>query len=241
MNTDTEYRAAYFLPHLDASLRGESVEMGRLERVLSQLLIDARAMGEQHVAPTQLTNWNELWNQVHTTTEALHNAVVDIRTHVEGVKGGPNATEAPEVSPQQPYGLTELFLPLRGALSYNWSSEEQEHWDALWEIIQSETAALRAHIQSVNLQLGLRQKYRTEKSSLADEVVAHRPPHASLAEVKQFGTDYQQAVKEMQIERQQTGDFRDILKAMFMYVEAPEERVRNKYRKEVEEATAVQD
>ena len=236
MNTDTEYRAAYFLPHLDASLRGESVEMGRLERVLSQLLIDARAMGEEHVAKAQRESWNELWNQVHTTTEALHNAVADIRTHVEGVNGGRSAANLPELTtPQQPYRLTELFLPLKGSMTQNWSTNEQEHWDDLWEIIQSETAALRAHILSVNLQLGLRQKYRTLKSPMVEEVVAHRHPHASLAEVEKFGADYQQAVKEMRLERQQTGDFHDILKAMFMYVEAPEERVRNKYRMEVEQ------
>jgi hypothetical protein len=70
---------------------------------------------------------------------------------------------------------------------------------------------------------------------MAQHVLDKLPRGASMVDVEKFGEEYRRAAMELKREGERSGGFSDLLKGIFMYVEAPEERVHVQHRNEKED------
>ena len=225
-----EDRAAYFLVHLNTALRGEMVELERLERTLSQVLADVRALGDLHIPEAKRAEWNNGWTALQATLDSGRSATTERRRIIEAKS--PHAGDLVSFSDA---AFAKLFSPVREIGAAALPSEEHGHWSDMWKLTQSYLDSLRSHAITIDLQMALRDKYAMHNTRLAQDIVSRIPGNGSMADVENFGEEFRRATKEFQEEKEHSGGFQQVLNAMFMYQETPEEKVILKRRNEKEE------
>jgi len=237
--TNKDDRDASFLTRLQTSLREEGAELERLEQSLTLTLSIARSLSAEHVPAANRTDWDRDWSELQAAIQTIQHATADVRRCALTARAA-GAVLAESYWKAQPRRLADLFGPLREMGARALSSEEFDHLAELLILLKAQVACCRAHVHSMEIQLGLQQRYQANHPSLEHgEIQAHGPRNGSIVEAEEFGDEYRQAENELRQEQDQPGGGLEILKALFMYVEAPEERVLKKRVSEFEQRRAA--
>lgn len=216
----------------DQVLRGLAEEWKHIEtldRGFTQLTHDVRGV-ERHVyrdAPPP--SWERGWNRVENILGEIHTHITQTRRLLSQADtaiamGTPLAEWGVIMGLEQE--LAGLLKELRGASAPHVDATHQLEWDASWTELESYFATMQAHAKAVQVKLELRKRFGEQHAAeLTGRVMSHLPDDLRSEEGIQA---YQQAVAELQEEKQHFKGFVDVVKSLLLYFEGPEERAQRK-------------
>jgi hypothetical protein len=216
----------------DQVLRGLAEEWKHIEtldRGFTQLLHDVRRV-ERHVyqdAPPP--KWDEGWNRAESILREIHAHITHTRRLLSqgdtAVATGTPLTEWEAIMGLE-QELAGLLKQLRAASAPHVDATHQLEWEACWTELESYFATMQAHAKAVQVKLELRKRFgEAHASELTERVMSHLPDDLRSEEGIQA---YQQAVVELQEEKQHFKGFVDVVKSLLLYFEGPEERAQRK-------------
>jgi len=216
----------------DQVLRGLAEEWKHIEtldRGFNQLLHDVRGV-ERHVyrdAPPP--NWDHRWKRAENILAEIHTHITQTRRLLNQsdstVAVGTPLTEWQAIMELE-RELAELLKELRAASAPHVEATHQLEWEASWSELESYFATMQAHAKAVQVKLELRKRFgEAHASELTERVMSHLPDDLRSQEGIQA---YQQAVAELQEEKQHFKGFVDVVKSLLLYFEGPEERAQRK-------------
>jgi hypothetical protein len=203
--------------HLEKLERGFGVELATLKE------IDAVAQGG-----AASTNGEE-WARVERLFAEIRAHTVAARAALEA----PSAEGAPDVPLaewsillKQEEELARLLGDLKSGAELPPASPQALASEAAWSELNSHFDILRAHSRAVQVKLELRKRFGdVEATALTRQIMATLPEDLRSTEGV---AAYQEAVTELQEEKQKFKGFLDVMKSLFLYVEGPEERAQKK-------------
>ena len=218
-------RASIFYQHVLRGLFEDWSQIEALDKTFTSIVSDARRIERESAVGALPADWERDWQRI----EAL---LGEIRDHAAKARKRTTEPMAPGSDPLtewQPVAVIEdeleaLLEKRKAAGAALVTPETRTEWEACWLALESYATTLRAHARSVQVKLELRHRFgETQAAEIAAELAAKLPedlrnPQGAVA--------FQTAVEQLQTERQQFRGVWDVIKALALWVEAPEERAR---------------
>jgi hypothetical protein len=216
----------------DQVLRGLAEEWKHIEtldRGFTQLLHDVKGVERQVYQDVPPPSWDRGWNRAEKILGDIHTHIIQTRRLLSQSETA-LATVTPLAEWEVLMGfereLAGLLKELRAASAPNVDATHQLEWDATWTELESYFATMQAHAKAVQVKLELRKRFgEAHAVEITGRVMSHLPVDLRSEEGIQA---YQQAVAELQEEKQHFKGFVDVVKSLLLYFEGPEERAQRK-------------
>jgi hypothetical protein len=216
----------------DQVLRGLAEEWRHIEtldRGFTELLHNVRGVERQVYQDAPPPSWDRGWNRAESILGEIHTHIIQTRRLLNQgdstvATGTPLAEWHVIMALEQE--LAGLLKELRDASASRVDAAHQLEWDASWTALESYFATMQAHAKAVQVKLELRKRFgEAHASELTERVMSHLPDDLRSEEGIHA---YQQAVVELQEEKQHFKGFVDVVKSLLLYFEGPEERAQRK-------------
>lgn len=226
-------------PHSNIApgLQADSSRLMGLESDLATALSHSEELAEVQGSPGDWdTACHHQWDRVEDILDVIHGLVSEMHAAIiRGDESGALQARASWTAVQdEETKLADALAGMR-AQSRELNETARDEWLELVLIVESH----RKVILTAAVGFDLRMKAWGNEILMADEAVSYLPPvrpgvdgNAPLDDVRKLD----QAAIEIEQEQHQVLDLKDHIKAMFMWVEAPEERVHKQAQAEPQAA-----
>ncbi len=225
-------QTAILLHRLETGFRTDANRLKELGHDFLATLENARRMGPPQPPPQWQATWNRRWDDVERLLQRISSQLMEIEGHIESndkdrLMGSLDMWQT--VQPEE----TELEQALAGAREQAQELGPDSHrdWNTLDGLIHAHLDTLKATTQAMRVKLQLLKQYsREEVDQIVNGVLSRLPAHVQKdgAATEDYLKQYRQAALEIEKEQHQLGGLMDTLKAMFLWVDTPEERLRDK-------------
>jgi tRNA-dihydrouridine synthase len=225
-------RTAIIRYRLENGFRTDAGRLKELGRDFFATLESARRLVPPNTTDEWQANWNQRWDAVERLLQRISDQFIEIEGHIER-DDQEKLMEAlvtwDTVQPEE----AELERALAAARSHalELGDEAQRDWNTVDSLIRTHLETLKATAVALRVKLQLLKQYpKSEVDHIVREVLARLPQHLQhdFAATEDYLRQYRQAAIDIEKEQHQQGDFLDTLKAMFLWVDTPEERLRAK-------------
>ncbi len=232
---------ARLVTRLEAGFRMDAARLTELELDLTHALRRARQFGKEHGAPD---DWNTHWHQQWDYVEGLLGRLRALVREMQGALASSESDRFDKALAAWDAFQTEDAELVAGlgsirAQAGGLSAAVRKDWNLLARVLEPHLGAIHACAQTLRLKLELMKEHSTED---VDQVVqdffdklARRVP-ADGRSAATWEREYEQAFAELQREHHRFLGFMDVVKALFLFVETPEERVSKNRSLTVDEA-----
>jgi hypothetical protein len=218
-------RATILYQHVLKGLSEDWSQIEALDKTFSTIVSDTRRVERDTGAGALPGDWDRDWHRI----EALLGEIRDHAAKARKRIGEPAASANDPSLEWEPVAALEdeldaLLEKRKAAGAALVTPGTRMEWEACWLTLESYSTTLRAHARSVQVKLELRRKFgEAQAAEIAAELAAKLPE--DLRD-RQGAVAFQTAVEQLQTERQQFRGVWDVIKALALWVEAPEERAR---------------
>lgn len=232
---------AHILARLEIGFRTDSARLGELELDLTRALQRARQFGKEHGSPDDWnTSWHRQWDHVEGRLGRIRALVREM--HGSLASSEPNrfdkALAAWDAFQTEDAKLVAGLGSIRAQAS-GLSAAVRKDWNLLARVLEPHLEAIHACAQTLRLKLELMKEHSKEAvDQTVQNFLAKLPSHdeADGMDAATSEREYQQAFTELQREHHRFLGFMDVVKALFLFVETPEERVSKNRSLTVDEA-----
>lgn len=225
-------RTSRILSRLETGLRTDSARLKQLDRDFGVTLRSARDLGlEQDFSEEWDATWNQRWVIIEDLLLQISGLVSGMDSAIESSDGGrlKEALDAWESIQSKDVHLAETMSEIRVQASALNAAARIE-WNLLATAFDANLETIHACSQALRVKLELLTEHPKEDVDLLVQgFLAKLPklPQADELEAGKYQRELDAAAVELEKEQHQAGGFLDVVKALFMWVETPEERVRN--------------
>jgi hypothetical protein len=210
-------------------LRGLSEECSQIEALDERFITfvsDVRRIEHDAIAGTLPQDWEHDWNRIGTLLAEIHGHAANARKRLEAVvvpESDPLAEWTPVAAIDDE--IEALLAKRKAAATALVSREMQGDWEVGWLALEAHFATLRAHARSLQVKLELQRRFGKQKAAeIAAELAAKLPADLRNAEGVEA---LHKADEQLQEDRQHFHGIWDVVKALALWVETPEERARH--------------
>ena len=202
-------------------LAEEWPQIEALDKTLATLVADVRDI--ERGPALGAADWNADWHRIETLLLEVrdHAARTRSRLATSDDVSGDAIEEWKHIVPIE--AELERLLAARKAANLT-APETRADWESCWLALGTYFATLCAHANSVQVKLELRQRFGKAKAAEVTAAILARLPE-DLRDVPGSAA-FQSAVEQLQTDRQEFKGVWDIMKALALWVETPEERAR---------------
>lgn len=227
----TNDRTTHILAHLEIGLRTNAAHIQELEEDLIEALQRTRHFGREHGAPDGWnTHWHQQWNLVEDNLLRIRMLVVEMCSSIESsdserLKMALGTWEAIQTEDAK---LVEALGAIRAQVS-ELNATVRKDWNIVARTLETHLETIHACAQSLRIKLELLKKHPKEDvDRLVLDILARLPnrSHADGVDAETYEEEYQKAAIELEQEQHRFMGFMDVVKALWMWVETPDERVR---------------
>ena len=217
-------RAATLYRHVLRGLAEECSQVEALDRTFMTFVSDVRRT-ERDDAATLPGDWEHDWNRIEFLLAEIQEHAVNARRQLEE----PAATGKDPLEEWMPVAAIEeeieaLLARRKTAGARLVTAEDRAEWEAGWAALETSVITLRAHARSLQVKLELQNRFgKKEAAEIAAELVEKLPEDLRDAESVEA---LEKAGRQIQEDRQHFHGVWDMLKALALWVETPEERER---------------
>ncbi len=225
-------RTSRILSRLETGLRTDSARLQQLARDFAVTLRSARDLGlEQDFTKEWDAIWNQRWVMVEDLLQRISGLMSEIdvaidssdRSRLKEAMGAWESIQSNDVN------LVEIMSEIRGQASALNAAARIE-WNLLATAFDADLETIHACSQALRVKLELLSKHTKAEVGLLVQGFLVNLPKLSQAddlEMAKYQLKLDAASVELGEEKHQAGGFLDAVKALFMWVETPEERVKN--------------
>lgn len=218
-------RTSTLYQHVLRGLAEECSQVEALDRTFVTFISDVRHIELDAFGNRLPQDWDHDWNRIASLLADIHAHAVSARNRLEHAvaDGGDPLTEWMPVAEFENEVAT-LLAKRKGDATGLVPPEKQAAWKAGWAALESSFFTLRAHARSLQVKLELQRRFGKEKASeVAAELVEKLPEDLRDPEGVEA---FEKASKQMQEDRDHIHGVWDMVKALLLWVETPEERAR---------------
>jgi hypothetical protein len=208
----------------------DSARLSELEQDLTHALQRARQFGKEHGSPE---DWNTSWHQQWDNIEGL---LRSIRAHVNEMRGAIEGNERDRFSKaleawtafQAEDAKLVAGLRVIRAQAHGLNVAIRKEWNLLARTLEPHLEIIHAYGQALRIKLEMLKQNSMEEVERVVQDVLGRLPKRTLAEGLEaisYEQEYQQAFTELQREHHKFLGFMDVVNALLLLVETPDERV----------------
>lgn len=237
----TNDRPTHILARLEIGFRMDSARLSELERDLTHALQRARQFGKEHGSPEDWnTSWHQQWDNVEGCLRSIRAHVHEMRGSIEG-KGRGRFSKAQDAWTAFQAEDAKLVAGLRAirAQAHGLNVAIRKEWNILARTLEPHLEIIHAYGQALRIKLEMLKEHSMEEVERVVQDVLCRLPRRTLAEGLEaisYEQEYQQAFIELQREHHKFLGFMDVVNALLLLVETPDERVLKHRSLRVDEA-----
>ncbi len=229
MNND---RTSRILSRLETGLTTDSARLKQMSHDFTATLRSARNLGlEQHFLPEWDATWNRRWVIVEDLLLRINEGVSTMdaaiaRTDDAWLKDAMDAWEAIQAKDVH---LVETISAIRVQANALTAAARVE-WNLLATSFDADLETIHAISQALRVKLELLKEHpRAEVDLMVQDFLVDLPklPPADEVDLEKHQGELNAAAVAIEEEQHKPGGFVDAVKALFLWVETPEERVRN--------------
>jgi hypothetical protein len=225
-------RTSRILSRLETGLRMDSARLKQLACDFGVTLRSARDLGlEQDFSKEWDTTWNQRWVMVEDLLQRISGMMSEMdvaidssdRSRLKEAMGAWESIQSNDVN------LVEIMSEIRGQASALNAAARIE-WNLLATAFDADLETIHACSQALRVKLELLSEHTKEEVDLLVQGFLVNLPKLRQVddlEMVKYQLKLDAAAVELGKERHQAGGFLDVVKALFMWVETPEERVKN--------------
>lgn len=226
-------RTAILLQRLEQGYRNDSEWLKKLGQDFQFTLESARRVGE---VPAVDDAWKQTlqrhWGELDTLLQRMNIQLQEIQTCLEKddkarLASALNAWHA--LLPTEG-ALEEALVQVRAHMGEQDPAVRRD-WNTHERLIKNHLQTFQATVQAIRTKLRLLTEYSSEAlDPSVRQILADLPPDLppGPTATEEYLKQYRQAALDIQHEQHQEGGLTDTLKAMFLWVDSPEERLREK-------------
>ena len=237
----TSNKPIHILARLEIGFRTDSARLQESEKDLAAALDCARHFGTKHGSPDEWnTHWHKQWDNVEDILRRIRVLVNEMAGFIaKGDRDRIKKTlKAWETFLSEDAKLVEGLIAIRAQAS-GLSAVVRKDWNILACTLDSHLETLNACAQALRIKLELLKQHSQEDVDQLIQTILSRLPNRAYADAldaESYEQEYRKAVVELDQERHKFLGFMDVVKALLMWIETPEERVRKIRSLRVDEA-----
>jgi hypothetical protein len=225
-------RTSRILSRLEKGLLTDSARLKQLDQDFTLTLRGARNLGLEQKFPHEWdTTWNEQWSIVEALLVKIRGLLNTMDVAIESSDDGrlKEALDAWDMIQSEDDQLVKSLGEIR--LQANVLNDGSRiEWNLLATTFDANLETIHACSQAMRVKLELLMEHTKEEVDLLILGVLEKLP--KLTQQGELDTEMHQwkidaAAIELAKEQHQSGGFLDVIKALFMWVETPEERLEN--------------
>ena len=211
--------------HVLRGLSEECSQIEALDRRCITIVSDVRRIERDAIGSGIPEDWDRDWNRIGSLLSEIHEHAANARKRLEG----PVAAESDPLAEWTPVAAIDdeveaLLGKRKSAAAPLVTPGMQADWETGWLALESHFSTLRAHARSLQVKLELQRRFGKQKAEeIAAELAARLPEDLRDAKGAEA---MQKAGVQLQEDRQHFHGVWDVLKALALWVETPEERAR---------------
>lgn len=225
-------RTSRILSRLETGLLTDSARLKQLASDFGVTLRSARDLGlEQDFTKEWDATWNHRWVMVEDLLQRISGLMGEMDVAIESSDRSrlKEAIGAWESIQSHDVNLVETMSKIRGQASAL-NAVARIEWNLLATAFDADLETIHACSQALRVKLELLSEHTKEEVDLLVQgflVNLPKLPQAADLEMAEYQLKLDAAAVELGNEKHQAGGFLDVVKALFMWVETPEERVKN--------------
>lgn len=223
-------RPTHILARLEIGFRTDSARLSELELELTKALQRARQFGKEHGSPEDwTTSWHQQWDNVEGLLRSIRAHVEEMRVSIESNERDrfQKALEAGNAFQAEDAKLVAALRAIR-AQANGLNAAIRREWNLLAHTVEPHLEIIHAYGQALRIKLEMLKEHSKEEVDRVVQDVLGRLPKRTLAEGLEaisYEQEYQQAFTELQREHHKFLGFMDVVNALLLLVETPDERV----------------
>ncbi len=217
-------RASTLYQHVVRGLTEECSEIEALDKSFIGFVSDVRGIERGGITDSLREEWEGDWKYIMSLASRIHEHATNARKGLEvsALESDPLAEWSSVAAIEDEIEAALAKRKLAGARLV--STDRLRDWEAGWIALETCVAKLRAQAKSVQVKLELQNRFGKERAAeITTELVSKLPEDLRDAEGVEA---FQKAVHEMQADQKLFHGAWDVVKALAMWVESPEERAR---------------
>lgn len=218
-------RTSTLYQHVLRGLAEECSQVEALDRTFITFVSDVRRIEHDAIGGVPHVDWEHDWNRIEALLSEIHGHAANARKRLEH----PVPAESDPLAEWLPVAAIEdeveaLLAKRKRAGDVTVTAEKRPDWEAGWAALETSFSTLRAHAKSLQVKLELQRRFGKEKAAgIAAELVAKLPEDLRTPEGVQA---FEKAGMQLHEDREHFHGVWDMVKALAMWVETPEERAR---------------
>jgi hypothetical protein len=227
----TTANTALILTRLESGFRANAASLNALENDLAATMTLAREAGSR-VAPSRSWNsaWHRGWDEVLGCIRAINRHLVEIGERVTGQDAN-RIDSALVIWEAVQLEDAKLLVALRGVRMQagELAAPSRKEWNQLARVIESHLETIHTSAQALRVKLEYLKKYSADEVEELVEGMRTRlrtQPRSNQLPAEPFDRDYRNAVLEREEDQHVFTGFMDVIKALSLWVESPDERMR---------------
>lgn len=228
--TMIEHQISHILARLEVGLRTDSARLKALKAELSTNLQRMRNFGTEQDSPH---NWTESWSQQWDNAEAILSRIsAGVNEMDDSIASGASeriklALIVWEVIEAEDDKLVTALSNIR-AQATGMSVASHGDWNLLAQSLESHIETIHSCAEAMRVKLELLRGRTPEQVNLLLQTVLARLPQRTGADdlaAEKYQIELDEAALELEKEQHSPLGFIDVVKALFLWSEAPQERV----------------
>ncbi len=227
----TTEKSNLILTRLESGFRANAATLQALEKDLAATMTMAREAGSR-LAPSQ--SWNAAWQR---SWDAVMESVHCINDHLVGIGDMMTGSQADRIGSALAIWESaqledaKLLAVLRGIRLQAGELEaaSRKEWNQLARVIESHLETIHTSAQALRVKLEFLKKHSAEEVEHLVEKMRNRlltQTRGTQVSAEPFDRDYRNAVLEREKDQHVFTGFLDVVKALSLWVESPDERMR---------------
>ena len=218
-------RTATLYQHVLRGLAEECSQVEALDRTFIAFVSDVRRMEQDAIGGAPHADWERDWNRIASLMTEIHGHATQAHKRLDH----PVAAESDPLAEWLPVAAIEdeveaLLAQRKAAGEAMVTSDRRADWAAGWAALESSFSTLRAHAKSLQVKLELQRRFGRERAAeIAAELVEKLPEDLRNAEGAEA---LEKAGRQLHEDREHFHGVWDMVKALALWVETPEERAR---------------
>ncbi len=234
-------RTTHILARLEIGFRTDAARLIELEQELTKALQRARQFGREQGSPDAWnTSWQQQWDNVEGILHRIRAQVHELRGCVESNEPDrfQKALAAWAAFQAEDAKLVAGLNAIR-TQAKNFSAAVRRDWNLLAHTLEPHLEIIHACGQALRIKLELLKEHsKGEVDRVVQDILGRLPKRTFTAGVEaiSYEQEYQQAFTELQREHHKFLGFMDVVQALLLLVETPDERVAKHHSLRVDEA-----
>ncbi len=227
-------RTAILMQRLEQGYRNDSEWLKKLGQDFQFTLESARHVGDH---PAASDAWKasliQHWDELDRHLQRMNIQLQEIQSCLEQDDKARLATALNTWHMLLPTeaALEEALTKVRSHMG-DQDTNIRRDWSTHERLIKNHLQTFQATVQALRTKLRLLTEYSTEDvDPSVRQILTDLPPElpATLEATEEYLRRYREAAVEIQHEQHQNGNLMDTIKALFLWVDSPEERLRSKH------------